>query len=101
MVVRSRSGDVRVFPAVQTQHRDSILSVTEAPANVPAALLTQAQQLAAQTVSCLEGMPLLGVSVLACRYLLTTALQLRPAWAWVPWEDLLCRVTLPPGLPVG
>lgn len=55
MVVRSLSGDVRAFPVVQTIHCDSILSVTEAPANVPTPLLDRAQQLAASAVSCLEG----------------------------------------------
>ncbi|KAK9794063.1 hypothetical protein WJX73_002964 [Symbiochloris irregularis] len=65
MVVRSRSGRVRAFPVVQTLHRDSILWVTEAPANVPPTQLAQAEDLAARTVSCLQGAGVFGVEMFA------------------------------------
>ena len=55
MVVRSRSGEVLAFPVVQTIDRDSILSLTEAPAHIPDPLLQQVKDLAASAVACLPG----------------------------------------------
>ena len=40
---------------VQTVHRNSILLVTEAPANVPKRIYRQAQQVAEKAVACLDG----------------------------------------------
>jgi phosphoribosylaminoimidazole carboxylase len=55
MVARSRSGEVVSFPVVQTIHKDSICSTTEAPAMVAADVAARAQQVAERAVACLEG----------------------------------------------
>ena len=55
MVARSRDGSTRAFPVVQTVHRNSILLVTEAPANVPKRVYQQAQRVAEKAVACLDG----------------------------------------------
>ncbi len=55
MVARSRDGSTRAFPVVETVHQNSILLVTEAPANVPKSIYQQAQQVAEKAVACLDG----------------------------------------------
>lgn len=55
MVVRSRDGEERSFPVVETIHRNSICYVTEAPADVPDAIMFKAQEVAERAVGCLEG----------------------------------------------
>jgi phosphoribosylaminoimidazole carboxylase len=55
MLVRSRDGEERSFPVVETIHRNSICYVTEAPALVPDAAIFKAQEIAERAVGCLEG----------------------------------------------
>lgn len=55
MVGRSRDGKMEAFPVVETVHRDSILHVVEAPAQVPEAGQRAAQAVAQRAVACLEG----------------------------------------------
>ena len=43
MVARCKDGETRAFPLVETFHRDSILHVTEAPADVPPWTAKEAQ----------------------------------------------------------
>ncbi len=55
MVGRSREGSTRAFPVVETVHRNSILLVTEAPAQVSPDVQRRAQEVAEQAVACLDG----------------------------------------------
>ena len=55
MVGRSRDGRMEAFPVVETVHRDSILHVVEAPAQLPEAGQRAAQAVAERAVACLEG----------------------------------------------
>lgn len=55
MVARGADGETRVFPVVETVHRDSICWVTEAPAHVPADVAAAAAQLAEAAVKALAG----------------------------------------------
>lgn len=55
MVARSRNGETKAFPVVETIHKDNICHTTEAPARVPANTQLRAQQVASQAVACLEG----------------------------------------------
>ena len=55
MVGRSRDGSMRAFPVVETVHRNSILLVTEAPAQVLPQTQRRAQEVAQQAVACLDG----------------------------------------------
>ena len=55
MVARSRNGETKAFPVVETIHKDSICHTTEAPAQIPAAVQLQAQRVAQQAVGFLEG----------------------------------------------
>ncbi len=55
MVARSRNGETKAFPVVETIHKDNICHTTEAPARVPHETLLTAQQVAQQAVECLEG----------------------------------------------
>lgn len=55
MVGRSRDGSTMAFPVVETLHQNSILLVTEAPAQVPPGTQRRAQQVAQQAVACLDG----------------------------------------------
>lgn len=63
MVARCKDGETRAFPLVETFHRDSILHVTEAPADVPPWTAKEAQQVAQQTVEALEGAGMFGVEM--------------------------------------
>ena len=63
MVARCKNGETRAFPLVETFHRDSILHVTEAPADVPPWTAKEAQQVALQTVEALEGAGIFGVEM--------------------------------------
>ena len=63
MVARCKDGETRAFPLVETFHRDSILHVTEAPADVPPWTAKEAQQVAQQTVEALEGAGIFGVEM--------------------------------------
>lgn len=55
MVGRSRDGSTMAFPVVETLHQNSILLVTEAPAQVLPGTQRRAQQVAQQAVACLDG----------------------------------------------
>ena len=55
MVGRSRDGRMEAFPVVETVHRESILHVVEAPAQLPEAGQRAAQAVAQRAVACLEG----------------------------------------------
>jgi phosphoribosylaminoimidazole carboxylase (NCAIR synthetase) len=59
MVARSRSGETRAFPVVETVQRDSICHVTEAPAQVSEAARNAATRIAESAVATLEGGPCL------------------------------------------
>ena len=55
MVGRSRDGSTMAFPVVETLHQNSILLVTEAPAQVSPEAQRRAQEVAQQAVACLDG----------------------------------------------
>ena len=57
MVARSRSGETRAFPVVETVQKDSICHVTEAPAQVSEAVRSAAARIAEGAVATLEGAP--------------------------------------------
>ncbi|KAL0038459.1 hypothetical protein WJX77_007178 [Trebouxia sp. C0004] len=63
MVARSRNGETKAFPVVETIHKDNICHTTEAPARVPHETLLKAQQVAQQAVECLEGAGVFGVEM--------------------------------------
>ena len=48
--------ELRSYPVTQTIHADSILYVTETPADVSQETHDRARQLAEKAVACLEGM---------------------------------------------
>ena len=55
MVARSRGGETRAFPVVETVQKDSICHVTEAPAQVGDAVRREATRVAERAVATLEG----------------------------------------------
>ena len=55
MVARSRSGETRAFPVVETVQKDSICHVTEAPAQIDDAARREAARIAERAVATLEG----------------------------------------------
>ena len=55
MVARSRDGSTKAFPLVETSHQNSILLVTEAPAQVAPEVRQRAQEVAESAVACLDG----------------------------------------------
>ncbi|CAL8469156.1 g8697 [Coccomyxa elongata] len=63
MVGRSRDGSTMAFPVVETLHQNSILLVTEAPAQVPPETQRRAQEVAEQAVACLDGAGVFGVEM--------------------------------------
>jgi 5-(carboxyamino)imidazole ribonucleotide synthase len=46
VTVRGRDGEVRFYDVVENVHKDGILDTSKVPANIPAALETQAQEIA-------------------------------------------------------
>ena len=60
MVVRSVEGTMKLYPVVETVHRDSICHVTEAPADVPEAVRQRAAAIAEKAIGCLEGAGIFG-----------------------------------------
>jgi hypothetical protein len=60
---RSTSGDIKSYPVVQTMHQDSILALTEAPADVAPAVAEVARELARDAVGCLSGAGIFGCAV--------------------------------------
>lgn len=63
MVVRDRSGVTVAYPVTETVHRDSILWVTESPADVPEALRAKAAEVARKAVGALDGAGIFGVEM--------------------------------------
>ncbi|GMH36107.1 hypothetical protein BSKO_03975 [Bryopsis sp. KO-2023] len=63
MVARSRDGTEVSYPVVETIHTDSILYVTEAPANVSPEIIQRAKEVAEATVACLDGAGVFGVEL--------------------------------------
>jgi phosphoribosylaminoimidazole carboxylase len=63
MVVRDRSGKTVAYPVTETVHRDSILWVTESPADVPEALRSKAAEVARKAVGALDGAGIFGVEM--------------------------------------
>ncbi|MEW5306172.1 MAG: hypothetical protein WDW36_008658 [Sanguina aurantia] len=63
MVVRSRDGSTLSYPVVETIHKDSILHVSEAPANVSEAVQRQARAVAERAVGTLQGAGIFGVEM--------------------------------------
>lgn len=57
---RSTSGDIKSYPVTQTIHSESILSLTETPADVPPDVAEAARELARDAVSCLSGAGIFG-----------------------------------------
>ena len=74
MVARSRNGETKAFPVVETIHKDNICHTTEAPARVPHDTLLKAQRVAQQAVECLEGVRAAAAhSTVRCCVLLVTS----------------------------
>ncbi len=63
MVVRSRSGEIKLYPVTETIQRDNICHVTETPARIPNAARIAAEKLARQAVSNLQGAGMFGVEM--------------------------------------
>ena len=57
MVAKARDGSIKSFPVTETLHKDSILHVTQTPAQIPEELLTKATELAEKAVASLGGQP--------------------------------------------
>ena len=83
MVARSRNGETKAFPVVETIHKDNICHTTEAPARVPQETLLKAQQVAQQAVECLEGT----IRVSGCD---STSLASSGLWAILEAFGMLC-----------
>lgn len=60
MVARSRDGSLVSYPVVETIHKESILYVTEAPAEVSQEIAKRAKDLAEATVASLDGAGIFG-----------------------------------------
>ncbi|EPQ31720.1 uncharacterized protein PFL1_01053 [Pseudozyma flocculosa PF-1] len=64
MVVRSATGEVRAYPAVETVHRDSICHTVHAPLRVPdAGVERRAREIAQQAVATFGGAGVFGVEM--------------------------------------
>jgi len=63
MVVRDRSGRTVAYPVTETVHRDSILWVTESPADVPRGTRERAAAVARKAVGALDGAGVFGVEL--------------------------------------
>lgn len=64
MVVRSASGQVRSYPAVETVHKDNICHLVFAPLRVPdASIESKARQVAEKAISTLSGAGVFGVEM--------------------------------------
>lgn len=81
MVARSRNGETKAFPVVETIHKNNICHTTEAPARVPHETLLKAQQVAQQAVECLEGV----IRLSGCEIMSLASLV-----CGLCWEPLLC-----------
>lgn len=63
MVVRSRDGEVKLYPVTQTVQRDSICHITETPALISDSARTAAELLAKQVVNAVKGAGVFGVEM--------------------------------------
>jgi phosphoribosylaminoimidazole carboxylase len=63
MVVRDRSGKTVAYPVTETVHRDSILWVSESPADVADSLREEASAVARKAVGALDGAGIFGVEM--------------------------------------
>ncbi|EFJ13883.1 hypothetical protein SELMODRAFT_121407 [Selaginella moellendorffii] len=63
MVARSRSGELRCYPVVETSQKDNICHVVEAPAQVSNAVAQRALDIARKTIGSLEGAGIYGVEL--------------------------------------
>ena len=63
MVVRGMEGEVRAYPVVETEQRDSICHITVCPARIPESSRKMAEELALRAVSSLEGRGIYGVEL--------------------------------------
>ncbi len=63
MVVRSRDGEVQLYPVTQTVQRDSICHVTETPACIPESARIAAELLAKQVMNAMHGAGVFGVEM--------------------------------------
>ncbi len=63
MVVKSRAGEVQLYPVTQTVQRDSICHVTETPALISESVRIAAELLAKQVVNAMQGAGVFGVEM--------------------------------------
>lgn len=63
MVVRGMEGEVRAYPVVETEQRDSICHITVCPARIPEPSRKMAEELALKAVSSLDGRGIYGVEL--------------------------------------
>jgi len=79
ILARGRDGSIRTFPAVENFHRDGILELTRAPAEVPPAIAAEAAAAAALIAESLDHVGILAVEFfLRGRELLVNEFALRP-----------------------
>lgn len=63
MVARSINGKIVTFPVVETIHKNNILQMTIAPAQIDATLITKAETLARKTMKHLKGAGVFGIEM--------------------------------------
>lgn len=63
MVARSLSGDITCFPVVENIHKNSILHITIAPAQIGQSVISQATGVAIRTMQQLEGAGTFGIEM--------------------------------------
>ena len=63
MVVRGLNGEVRAYPVVETEQRDSICHITVCPARISEKSRVMAEKIAVDAVSSLEGRGIYGVEL--------------------------------------
>jgi 5-(carboxyamino)imidazole ribonucleotide synthase len=63
IAARSADGDVECFDVTENEHRDHILKVSRAPANIPEALMTQARVIAERIANALDYVGVLAVEM--------------------------------------
>lgn len=67
ITARSSTGEVKSFPVVMNEHRNHILYKTHAPADLPAATASAAEDIADKAIEALDLTGLLAVEMFACR----------------------------------
>jgi phosphoribosylaminoimidazole carboxylase len=63
MVVRSKDGELKLYPVTQTVQRDSICHVTETPAHISQSARIAAELLAKQVMSAVQGAGVFGIEM--------------------------------------